>query len=410
MSNVTATNITWTVFNVIVLNVTVSNVTVSNVTVSNVTVSNVTKSSNTSLIAEEASIWIILGVYFVCCWVLVTNSIVLMCLVYNRRAVKRFINLQILSLSITDFLEGLSFIPVVMMFQNPVALLTFWSCAVFLYSYLTAQFASILHAFSICIYRLLTLRRQPSNYETNPLGMYKKIFIQVVSLWAGCLVFVLVIFVSFGQYHESDMTTCSLDELLKENYSFSIAILNTMRIIPHIITNVVYIYILIFLSKILRRVTDIHQEPVTATTSKSSSDASNGTIFLTRVNHVENLKKEVSRGVITKHNHLNKNHANGDPYLTKAGSVFIKEQKGAVITIGILLLVLNVFMTPVLVIPFINMQTSDPLGGSMKLIMALFPLLNSMINPLVYFFRIKSFKTILQQLFVKICAKLPCKT
>ena len=391
------------------LNETFSCVTLLNVTELNetLTVSNVTV---TETLPAKASVWIILGVYFVCCWVLMTNSIVLMCLMYNRQAVKRFINLQILSLSVTDFLEGLSFIPVVMMFQNPAALLTFWSCAVFLYSYLSAQFASILHALSICIYRLLTLRRQGTTYEANPIGMYKKLFIQVVSLWVGCLLFVLIIFVSFGQYDESTMTTCSLDVLLKENYFFSITVLNTMRIIPHVTTNVIYIYILIFLSKIWRRVSAIHPNTVTATSSKSSSEASNGTIFLTKVNHAETFKDEVARRAINQQNYLhnNKHRVHRNPYATKAGNAYIKEQKGVIITIGILLLVLNVFMTPVLVIPFINMKTEGPIGGSMKLIMALFPLLNSMINPLVYLFRIRSFRNSVKHVFEKIFAQLRC--
>ena len=400
------------VFCGIMANVTESNVTVSNEKVLNVTVSNLTNSFNAPIDTEKASIALIISVYFVCCWVLVTNSLVLMCVVFNRRAVKTFINLQILSLSITDFLEGLSFIPVVMMFQNPAALLTFWSCAVFLYSYLTAQFASILHALSICIYRLLTLMRRRGNSEISPFGMYKKLFIQVAALWVGCLVFVLIVFVSFGKYRDSNIRTCSLDELFQQNYSFSITILNTMRVIPHVTTNVIYVYILILLSKIWKRVNVIRQEPVTATGPTSGPDTSKGMIFLTTVENAENSRNEGNlsgKYVYDTHNLKDKRHAYTQTIKRNTSNAYIKEQKGVVITIGILLLGLNIFMTPVLVIPLVNIHTDSMLSGSTKLIMALFPLLNSMINPLVYIFRIRSFRNILRQACGKTCPKFGCK-
>ena len=351
-------------------------------------------------------------------WIVLANTLVLLCLVVSRKALKIFVNLQILSFSVTDTLVGLAAIPTALTYKLAFTLSDVGPCALVLCSYSVAQAATLYHAFVICIHRLMTIKRCTGRSEANPRHMYKTLLIQVSIPWIESLLVVSLSFVLFAQFGKS-LPVCSLNTVFEENYIHVMTILCINLLTPQIGMNVVYIYMLVFLLRQWKRVCILRKKArPTATTSNvvwnTSQAASvvetklttqtiggkNSILTLTSVvdNEIDgkiNEGKENSDHCVTGHDvkgrvhgnrkewsrvcaddktdchsndksgdgsHILKNNTNfrenvatdhtrrmrgqHQKMKSKAGKLGISGQRDVVITIGLMLIILNVFMTP----------------------------------------------------------------
>ena len=78
-------------------------------------------------------------------------------------------------------------------------------------------------------------------------------------------------------------------------------------------------------------------------------------------------------------------------------------QKRVLLTIGILLVCLNVFMTPLNLLTLFEFLHTGYLSRRVKFIFMNMAILNSALNPVINVFRIKSFKEALRQNALKLC-------
>ena len=408
---------------------------------SNVTMHNKTISSNFSMASFEiAPPALIMSLKLVTAWIIITNGLVLLCLIFNRRALKNFVNLQILSMSLTDVLLGISFIPVIMTFQDIRSFSTFWSCFSVICAYTVAQHATIHHALAICVYRLIKIKGLTLSSETNPKQILKKLCAQILMPWAECILYVGSVFMIFGKHNKS-IRFCSLNELFEDSYIefMSVCLLNT--VVPHIAMDVIYVYILVFLKRRWARISTMRTGEVLETstktpapvTSSASADDTAETKLSDRHRTIFQAQpgRSVDRSLLptlyrnpsttkdkyeTDRNTLNINHGTGTKIkriaprqteLSKAqAEAKVKDEKSVIITIGLFLLVLNVFMTPVSMIAIIELFATSPLSRQVKFSMVIFPLINSIANPIIYMLRIKPLREVIQSAWRKLCEKL----
>ena len=200
-------------------------------------------------------------------WIVLANTLILVCLVVSRKALKNFVNLQIMSFSVTDTLVGLAAIPTALTFKLAFSLTDVGPCALVLCSYSVAQAASLYHAFVICIHRLITIKRCTGRSESNPRHMYKTLLIQVSIPWIENLLAVSLSFALFAKFGKK-LPVCSLNTLFEENYIYVMTFLCINLLTPQIGMNVVYIYMLVFLLRQWKRVSILRGNArPTATTS-----------------------------------------------------------------------------------------------------------------------------------------------
>ena len=85
-------------------------------------------------------------------WTVLVNGLVFVCLVSSRNILKHNVNVQLLSLSLTDMLVGITMIsPVLAAIPNLFSRSE--PCSFLLYMYFVAQAATIYHTFLICVHR-----------------------------------------------------------------------------------------------------------------------------------------------------------------------------------------------------------------------------------------------------------------
>ena len=430
-------------------------------------------SVNISLDIGNAPRALFISLYVVSCWDVLTNGLVLLCIVFNRHALKKIAILQILTLSVTDTLLGATFITLVTSFDRTKEY-SFWSCSMLWYPYVTATFTSIYHTLSVCIHRLLSIKRMSGNSEINSSKMYKRVVIQIAVPWAIGFIFVGIVFLSFGNRRVT-IKECSLTALFDDNYVTAVSILNVACIIPHLATNIIYFKILKFLLRKWNRIGTMRHRNTQSTTSRREANVSientrqvnvgasssrsgvnlavdnirqinagettskrginlfewnrvknnrqvhtettptrrgaalsEGNIFTLTDEKTENkTNKARALNPVNTENTVNERHnVNRRQNPVKRISSNVAEQKDVFITIGVLLITLNISIIPVLLMPLVDLLTDQSLSLETKAMMALMPLLNSLINPIIYIVRVKTFREALRHSFLNLCGKL----
>ena len=405
---------------------------------------NSTAPTNTSNIATVAiqtgPSALIIVLMSVSIWIVLANALVLTCLVVSRHALTNFVNLQIMTFSVTDTLVGLSAIPVTMTFKIVMSFPYFWPCASVLYGYSVAQAATLYHAFVICIHRLMTIKRCTGRLETNPRRMYRTLLIQISIPWIEALIIVAIPFLVFGK-HDAILPGCSLNTVFEDNYKAAMTLLNINLLTPHIGMNVSYIYMLIFLLRKWKRLDILRDHSTTAATVATSSrtigNTSSGSSIMKTEITSQNRNSEIpdcgihiisqsetgtlseAKGrVVMRNVFINSKQSNNDvankthkgktrQQLTRKskGNLGMRGQKDVLITIGLLLLVLNVFMTPLTFLVVIESLNVDLLSRKVKFIVMVFALMNSALNPFIYIFRIKPFRQAIRGIWIKILSR-----
>lgn len=182
------------------------------------------------------------ALFFACIWIIMTNSVVVMCFVGSRELQKNLWNLQILSLSFSDVLVGFSSLVVALGYCKPKMLKSYNACSIMFIFYVTSQFASFLHTFCICLHRFITVffrYKSPRLYQ----GISKRgILIQVFIVWLVSLLFCMIPFIAFGRWGSS-LKSCHLNSLFLDQYNLSISVWNISLLAPQIVVNIMYLSI-----------------------------------------------------------------------------------------------------------------------------------------------------------------------
>ena len=181
---------------------------------------------------------VVIVVQLCCAWIILINGAVFACLVIHRRAMKTFVNLQLLSFSITDILVGISAILGSLTYHNITT--NIWICSVITYMYLVAQAATLFHAFGICLHRFITVKYRHLHRKKENKGRLKRIMIHVIAIWLLSIVLVAIPFACFARFDQS-LNECSANGIFGDNYIKFIAVYNTGMLLPQVGMNILYI-------------------------------------------------------------------------------------------------------------------------------------------------------------------------
>ena len=383
--------------------------------------------------------------------------------------------------------------------------------------------ANLIHAFDICIHRLVTVKRQTYASEMSPKGMLRKLLLHICFVWLISIVLVALPFLIFAKFGKR-LETCSLNTIFQNDYIVFLAIINTIFMVPQVGMNIVYIYMLKFLMVTWRRINGLNDKRLQSkarlhktalshfNTDTSTPDVSNAT-FLNKTKytliesnvmgtdsnyfstvgntgcpgnksqtgsskHPEyeasyssaypcgadfiksnytdnislkgNLKSEsfemreqthskIKEIPVTARSRVNKTHEDKMQSLAVVNQhaenqsrrilhlrkddnasreskriitgrtsrrLGIKGQKEVLWTIGMLLLVLNIFMTPLNFLCIIELINDGLLTRQVKFILMALSLMNSALNPVIYTLRIKPFRDALKNSYYKLVDKI----
>ena len=193
-------------------------------------------------------VWLFITMISISTWIIVANSTVLFCLVTSRNALKNNVNVQLLSLSLTDLLVGITTIPGIffpILFQNT----KYETCALMMYLYIFSQSATICHTLLIGVNRLLAIKR-----KTNVEDSFTTIVLQILAVWGCCFLFSGIHLLSFARFGET-VERCSSVYLFGDNELVAHGSLTIPLLIPpQLCTNIIYAYLIIFIRRRSRMV------------------------------------------------------------------------------------------------------------------------------------------------------------
>ena len=186
------------------------------------------------------------------------NMFVVVCLIVNIKALSNnFVNIQILSFSITDMIVGITAIPVVLSFKITASFPYYEVCAAVMFLYCCAQAANLVHTFVICVHRLIIIKRCTFCTETNPKKVGKTILIQILFIWFVSGFICSIPFFIYGRSGYS-ISECSLNNLFAENYVFAVTFVNVIVVSLQIFVNALYIYLYRFISNTWKLIQPLH--------------------------------------------------------------------------------------------------------------------------------------------------------
>ena len=374
-------------------------------------------------------------------WTVLANGLVFVCLVSSRNVLKNNVNVQLLSLSLTDMLVGISMISPVMA-SIPNLFSESEPCSVILYLYFVAQAATLYHTFLICVHRLRIIRRKSNANHSNEIFL-KAFLLQICAIWIGCLLYCsihLLAFVPFG----TTVSKCALTDLFGDKHHIALRLLIIPLLAPpYICTNTIYVYLLIFTKRKLRTVDVLHVKPKqssdkiklehrkdnntvvveinsecsrnvriqsapqdseepgsskgnTHTKCSATNDQKPSTslAYKTQTTGIDDPDRIVQETTMDK---LSKHGVETNPAITNNKNTHpgLELQRRALVTFGILLASLNVFMTPLVSVSIIELLWHGKLSRNAYITFTLMAMLNSALNPVINIWRIKPFRSVL---------------
>ena len=399
----------------------------------------------------------------ICSWIILTNSVVFLCLVTSKKTKQIALYLQLLSLCLTDMLVGFCTIPV---FLAPITSLfsKYEACACIFYMYFVSQGATLYHTLLVCIHRLLTMRRK-SNVNKES---FNTTLVQISLIWIGCFIFYSIPFVAFGQFG-GDVVSCSMPALFGQNYSVVTGLGSILFILPYCCINILYVYLLVYLKKRWRAIhvdttlvtsnrsneledigqrgnnyefdhcgmthvegpteakLDMHEAKSTAIlggnpgTSKDTSKINCRTIHVKEpdIHAVQETQFVEGRESIMMRRGLRNFKANTNmqkdigrrrihgTHINKNRSV-LKSQRRVLFTIGIILTALDVCMTPMVFLPVFENVQFEYINRSSKYVCLTMAMLSSALNPVINVSMIKPFRQGLKDTAKKVLQSFGC--
>ena len=161
---------------------------------------------------------------------------------------------QVLTLIINDIIAGISTIP---LFVTPFeAQEKFELCAVRVVVFLSTQIVVLYHILGICVYRLVIVFQATRPLRTT--NQRKLLIIYQFITWVVTLIiFTLPFFIWTDKYRRT-LNICSLNELFQNSYKVVIIYYISFYIPPFILTNVVYVAMILKLRYTARSVIPSH--------------------------------------------------------------------------------------------------------------------------------------------------------
>ena len=458
--------------------------------------SNTTINSTTQRV-EEAQNIVVIFLLLLSIWIIVVNVLVFISLITNKSSLNTFVNLQMLSFSVTDVFVGVSAMSITMSYKITTSFPYVEACAGIFYGYCVSQTANLVHAFSICIHRIITIKQKHAISEMYSTGMLRKLLLHIGSVWLVSIVVVAIPFLIFSKFGDR-LETCSLNTIFKEDYIYFLAFMNTVFLIPQFGMNIIYLYMFRYLLNTWKRIGNLREKPrvhikkvapinvfestsgitynanvpfdsfdnsikgvgatITNNTTidgtscagdhfKCSKEPKKGKMSLLcgdffksskqdsscNMNNSENiemtdqtsifiatpsvthpanrqlmdalqLQPQSKKGKLANQLCQFDNNSIGCSKTIqkqqtkehKSRKLGIKGQKDVLCTIGVLLLVLNIFMTPLNFLVIIELISDNLLTRKVKFILTALALVNSALNPIIYTLRIQPFRKALK--------------
>ena len=202
-------------------------------------------SNSTSSVAKPSPA-ILFVMLLISSWIILINGLVFTCFLISRNTLRKFVNIQMLSFSVTDMCVGFSALSVTMSYQNSSTFLNFEACLVLFYGYCISQTANLFHAFGVCLHRIIIIKRSAGRRESNSKSVLKTLLFHLSTIWILSVFLVSIPFGLYGQFGVH-LDECSLNSLFGDNYIYFVAVMGSIFIMPQIAMNIVYIYMLRFL-------------------------------------------------------------------------------------------------------------------------------------------------------------------
>ena len=408
---------------------------------------NITQIDNMTVIKQrevtEGASNVLIGFILLCCvWIVVVNSLTFLCLFLNRKSLKHFVTLQLLSLSMTDIVVGLTAIPGILTYYITSAFSSAEICAGIMYGYIVAQVASLFHVFAICLHRFITIKYHKFNSHTNGEGMLKRILYHILIVWISAIILVAIPVIRYAKFGYR-LEECSLNTVFRDDYLKGFAVLAVFFITPQIGVNILYIWLFRFLSKQWNRIDTSKRSMasisvilenkskvvVSKNTGSDLSKAEGNRISLnggdrhndsgythkdkrnlfevktdteTENEPVKESLKAIeinnSKDILTK---LYRNKTETQNFVPGG----YRKERDVLCTIGIVLLLLNICITPFNMTLLLELVLDEPLSRKVKFIFIFLALVNSGLNPIVYAIKMKSFRGVVSRYNSKCVAK-----
>ena len=205
-------------------------------------------------------------------WIIIVNSIVLSCLVIRRKGLNTFVNLQMLSFSITDLFVGISGITTTLTYEITTVFPYVEVCAAIWYGYCVSQTANLFHGFEICIHRLITVKRKTPQTESSTSNMLKRLLFQVFLVWVTSICLIAIPYLLFIKWGKP-LKGCSLPGIFDSDYIPFMTSISVIFVTPQLGMTLVYAYMFWFLLRTWRRINNIRnsKEPYRASTLTDES-------------------------------------------------------------------------------------------------------------------------------------------
>ena len=225
-------------------------------------------------------------------WIIMFNTFVMICFIQNRKILlKTTFAIQICQLCVCDLYVGFSTMPVYISgFSKGVR---FEFCAFSFILFISSQVIVLFHILGICVYRLRVVSRVMTPYS---LKAEKKGYLLIYIIINGviCIGIFTVPFLIWGNYRQK-VYLCSLPELFTEAYKSALTYCILFYIVPALLTNAVYIAIIITLCC-------SNQKAAKQANESSSQDNSAATLTRTDASACENATDMV-KSTTRKNNH-----------------------------------------------------------------------------------------------------------
>ena len=280
----------------------------------------------------------------------------------------------------------------------------------------------------------------------------KIILVQIMAIWFGSLVFMSIPFLVFARFGET-VVSCSFYTLLEDNFLVGFGIINITLLWPaHICINIIYVYLFVYLRKRLRTINtaqitskyppkensqrsnrvhdnalppletplDIQTKPPSKVQSVSSicggpgcsTDHAQTKCRYINVKEVGNTTTNESPSNREKESDAKvpdtaliaraRGQEGTKLRCTYDNRLGLQKQRRVLVTIGILLISLNVFMTPLDFVFLIEIFNFGQLTRGVRFVFVAMAMLNSALNPVINIWRIKPFQAILKEKAMKV--------
>ena len=337
-------------------------------------------------------------------WIVVSNGMIMLCFVINRRKSWPVFARYLLALSICDFMNGFTCIAfLVVSFLPEHYEVNLHMCSTVLYLFFTCQCACLFHMLGICLQRSLSIH---VSYTTKPIIKSRAPVVVSITSWFVSASICSVPFIVWT-HSETYIDHCVIHDLF-DNVRNAMGYLAIVYIFPQILTNILYFIASVRLRFIWRKI-----DPV-----NNTDDDTCNTVATTSTNYQNEEPNEVGKhtlNIITTGS-INKGIDNGGG-ITSSLQVnttavnrittprvqntytraSIKAQRKVLATIGILTLVFNVCTIPVIVAMLIENQGLYQSRNVRFVVCALFAM-NSALNPFVYAIRTEWLKQALRKM------------